>query len=342
MYPKRRKKSLQSSVFSLQPNFGLWSLVFGLWSSVLPAQVHKDSSLITAWANNVSIQRGFINISDTSATDQGSNRASVGSPVNATGPADGSIISLGDGGIALYTLEEALSDKPGPDFAIFENGFKEKVPPYLWFLELAIVEVSSDGENYFAFPSISNTQTQTQVTTFGQLDQADIINLAGKYPALYGTPFDLDDLSKIPEVDIFSINHIRITDVVGSLNSDYGTRDTNGNMINDPFPTPFWTGGFDLDALAILGASSFVDSDKNTAIKINVYPNPVTRAQPFNVSLDGLITDQHSRIEIIDQRGSIIQQADSFNLRSIIKIPGIYFIQVRTHKTKIVRRLIVQ
>ncbi len=62
--------------------------VISLGSSVLSAQIHKDSSLITAWAGSCTVERGYINISDTTKTDQGSNRASVGDPANGAGPAD--------------------------------------------------------------------------------------------------------------------------------------------------------------------------------------------------------------------------------------------------------------
>ena len=43
-----------------------------------------------------------------------------------------------------------------------------------------------------------------------------------------------------------------MVDVVGSIDPMYGTRDSLGNLINDPWPTPFATGGFDLDAVAVL------------------------------------------------------------------------------------------
>lgn len=41
-------------------------------------------------------------------------------------------------------------------------------------------------------------------------------------------------------------------DVVGSIAESNCTRDANQHKINDPYPTPFPTGGFDLDALGII------------------------------------------------------------------------------------------
>jgi len=360
MPPKRNHLSLKSLVFSLIS-------VLGLWSSVLSAQIHKDSTLIIGWTSNVSVQRGYINISDTTATDQGSNRASVGEPNNATGPADGNIVSLGDGGIATYSLDSPIGDGPGPDFAVFENGFREIMPPNLWFLELAVVEVSSDGQNYIRFPAVSNTQTNTQTGTFGQLDPELLHNLAGKYPVLHGTPFDLSDLLDSTRLDIQAITHIRIIDVVGSVDSDYGTRDSNGNKINDPWPTPFWSGGFDLDAVAILGASTGMEEVfewrmwnaewrmGNGEWGIKVFPNPVSIGETINIQFTGLENLNNLKISIIDQTGRII--SSSFcNLHSAISIlhsplpiphspiqnPGIYFVVVQTPESKLVQQLIVQ
>jgi hypothetical protein len=39
---------------------------------------------------------------------------------------------------------------------------------------------------------------------------------------------------------------------VGSLDPDFRRLDSRGNPINDPWETPFETGGFDVDAVAWL------------------------------------------------------------------------------------------
>src|SRR5690606_10864157 len=76
-------------------------------------------------------------------------------------------------------------------------------------------------------------------------------NLAGKYVGGYGTPFDLQEMANISGLDINNITHVRIIDVVGSINGN--TRfDASNRKINDPYPTPFPVGGFDLDAVAVL------------------------------------------------------------------------------------------
>jgi hypothetical protein len=47
---------------------------------------------------------------------------------------------------------------------------------------------------------------------------------------------------------------VRVTDVVGSINPLFGTRDSLGNLINDPFPTATPSGGFDLNGVGVLHA----------------------------------------------------------------------------------------
>ena len=62
------------------------------------------------------------------------------SPLGKAG--DGTILSLGDGGEATLTFSTPISNGQGADFAIFENSFSAT------FLELGLVEVSSDGQNF--------------------------------------------------------------------------------------------------------------------------------------------------------------------------------------------------
>ena len=176
--------------------------------------------------------------------------ASFGDPNNALGPADGNtlhVVSLGDGGQITLTFDHPITNGPGFDFAVFENGFSDT------FLELAFVEVSSDGTDFVRFPSISLTQTTTQVGGSGALDTTNIYDLAGKYRVGFGTPFDLSEVAGVnPLVDVNEIRYVRVIDVVGSINPQFGTRDSQGNLINDPYPTPTSTGGFDLNGVGVM------------------------------------------------------------------------------------------
>ena len=208
----------------------------------------EEDPRILGWASEVThLKRGPENI-----TQPGGELASYGKPSDALGVSDGyrsenlAVVSLGDGGSITLRFPQPIGNGPGPDIAVFENGFDDT------FLELAFVEVSSNGTTFHRFPSISLTQTGTQVLGFGLLDTTYIHNLAGKYRAGYGTPFDLAELAGIADLDISMITHVRVVDVVGSINPAYGTRDSGGRLINDPWLTNWEAGGFDLDAVAYL------------------------------------------------------------------------------------------
>ncbi|MGI8603591.1 MAG: hypothetical protein ACR2OZ_11420 [Verrucomicrobiales bacterium] len=196
--------------------------------------------------------------------DPQSDPVTYGTPASALGPADidnpelqpepGSpgpypCVSLGDGGSIVLTFDPAIADGSGADFAVFENGLSDT------FLELAFVEVSSDGVQFFRFPAVSCTPVGTQVGSYGSLDTRNLDNLAGKFRAGFGTPFDLAELSENPLLNKSSVTHVRIIDVVGSIDPALGSLDSLGNLINDPYPS-YETSGFDLDAVAVLNSSA--------------------------------------------------------------------------------------
>src|ERR1700739_3119800 len=117
--------------------------------------MYKDSTAFIAWANFCVVQRGLQDISNPSGP-----KATVGDSSSAIGIADNSVVSLGDGGIAICIFQQPIVNAPGFDFAIFENSFDGN------YLELAFVEVSSDGINFFRFPATSNTQDTLQTGSF--------------------------------------------------------------------------------------------------------------------------------------------------------------------------------
>lgn len=205
-----------------------------------------DSSCFVSWATQAEIQRGWrdIRYKDSGYTSVGDASAVIG-PARSNG-----VTSLGDSGLATLYFESGIINGEGFDFAIFENAFNDS------FLELAHVEVSANGFDFYRFPSTSLTQTQNQTDAFGPTRPEHIHNLAGKYRMPYGTPFDLSDLDSV-FTDLPSVfYYVRVIDVVGSIDTAWGTKDYSGNLINDPFPTPFMSGGFDLDAIGVIHASN--------------------------------------------------------------------------------------
>lgn len=213
--------------------------------------IYTDSAIIKSWATGIELYHGWVQINDTSIKYNGSNKATFAYPSIALGKAQESsydVVSLGDGGIASLTFDRPIVNGKGADFAVFENGFSDT------FLELAFVEVSSDGERFVRFPAVSLTPTTEQVGGFGALDATNLYNLAGNFRQGYGTPFDLDDIKDSTNIDLNNIRFVRVVDVVGNIENAYATYDSKGNKVNDPWPTPFHSCGFDLDGIAILNA----------------------------------------------------------------------------------------
>jgi len=255
--------------------------------------IYKDSSIIIGWAKSCQVERGFIDISDTNKTFGGSNKASYGNIYMTADTADNFVLSLGDGGSATLEFASPLANGPGSDFAVFENSFDDN------FLELAFVEVSSDGSHFVRFPAISLTPESPQTSTFDSTDATKINNFAGKYRGLYGTPFDLEDLKDSVGIDLNHIIMIRVVDVVGCIQDEYATRDSQGHKVNDPWPTPFNTGGFDLDAIAVLHFATEGVEERNENFQIYLFPNPVSDNITFvnksNSKISFLISDIYGK-----------------------------------------------
>ena len=100
--------------------------------------------------------------------------------------------------------------------------------------------------------SISENTTTTQIINEEDypLVLANCLNEEKGYQIV--TPFDLEELAFEIALDINHITHLKIIDVVGSIDPNYGSYDHLGNLINDPFPTPYPSSGFDLDAVGVI------------------------------------------------------------------------------------------
>lgn len=173
--------------------------------------------------------------------------------LNAAGNSDGNqlgftfdVVSLGEGGSITLLFDPPIKNGDGFDFAVFENSFSDN------FLELAWVEVSSNGIDFFRFENIS--LTPTQISSFGFIDPTNVSGLAGKYIQGFGTPFDLQSLVVAGFdkniLDINQVTHIKIIDVIG----DGSSLDTLTTPIYDPYPT-YSSSGFDLDAIGVINQS---------------------------------------------------------------------------------------
>jgi len=324
----------------LQQLLALFLIGFGANAQSYPPQdgmpgstaIHKDSPLYVAWATGITVERGYINISNPNLTANGSNKATFGQPSDAIGYPDGGVVSLGDAGYAILTFASPIYDGEGFDFAVFENGGAS-------FLELAVVEVSSDGENFFRFPAHSETQTATQVGSFGTPSATYLNNIAGKYSSQYGTPFDISELEDNVLLDKDNITHVKVIDVVGSIDPAYATFDSFGNAINESFPTPFASCGFDLQAVGVINQATLGRDDfaKN---KLKIYPNPAV--DYFTIKLD-----EEANVTIYDSSGRIvldksIQANEQVNTSDLAS--GVYLVQVSlpAQGQKTTQRLIIR
>lgn len=274
--------------------------------------VHVESNAIVGWAVSCEVTRGWQHLQDTTL-----GYASYGEASDAIGAADPAVVSLGDAGSAVLTFNEPIGNRDGYDFAVFENGFSDT------FLELAFVEVSSDGVQYVRFPAVSHSQTQTQIGPFGEVDTENIHHLAGKYRAQYGTPFDLEELKDSAVINIDSIVYVRIVDVVGSIDPAFGTMDSEGNMINELYPTAFESGGFDLDAVAVLDGLVLSLSDHAMDTVKHLYPNPVERGE--------MVTIAEAKYTIFTSLGEEVRKCSGQWLATSHMQPGLYYVVSPTH-----------
>ena len=292
--------------------------------------VHCDSSAIIGWATGCTVVRGPVDIVDPDGP-----HVRYGSEEYGIGPA-GTItttaVSLGDGGTATLTFGAPIHNVTGPDFAVYENSFNDS------FLELAFVEVSSDGEHFVRFPATSLTQTETQVGPNGSLDPTKLNNLAGKFRVGYGTPFDLEELRDSAGIDIDNITHVRLVDVVGTINPQYATHDAFGHIVNDPYPTneyaDYASGGFDLTGVAVLTSLQGID-DMGLTPQVAVYPNPTTDYLFITLVRPG-------KALLLDVKGRLVAEyklQQGRNTLDLTALPaGVYMLRCEGLVNKIVKK----
>ena len=197
-------------------------------------------------------------------------------PVNNHGP-----------GTITLTFAKPITNGPGADFAVFENGFISTTPGQGEggvFAELAYVEVSSNGTDFARFPCVSlnngilgDPAGLNGLRGYATQDASLVYNLAGKHVNAYGdswgTPFNLDDLLADPlvqdeTIDLAAITHVRLVDIPGGpapedggatfwdnatalIDPTTGLNYTENHPIYDAWTT-WGSGGLDLDAIGVI------------------------------------------------------------------------------------------
>jgi hypothetical protein len=311
-----RQRLLSILIFAALPACGQYAPQAGIpGSTAIPA----NSAQFAAWGVRCTLTRGYLNI-DTPSLGFTSN----GDSTDALGAPDNRVVSLGDSGVVTYTFPAFVYDGPGADFAVFENGFPDPLNDSMAFLELAFVAVSSDGVHFIQFPARSLTPEIPQIRGAGDyLDATLINNLAGKYTRGFGTPFDLSELADSPNIDVNKIQSIRVTDITGAVTGLHASHDVNGAAINDPFPTSFPTGGFDLDAIGIVHYSWAAAIPVYNRLPFSLFPNPATILIQW--SLEGV---KEGSLSIFSPEGRLLVHAGVAEGKLDISLlrPGLYYV----------------
>lgn len=250
------------------------------------SQISYTDPAIMFWGDSVQIVRGYQDLADTSLGVAG-----YGMVSDALGEADGNVVSLGDGGEATYFFASGIPNGSGPDIAIFENAMD--MGDGQFFAELAFVEVSVDGIEFYRFPCQSLTQTNGQINGFGGIMAYDIQGFAGIHPAQIGTLFNLEEIDALDPLD--TIYFVRCVDVIGIVDPSLGSYDSQGNLVNDPYPTPYASSGFDIDAVAYV-------KDYNAPTSIETIANLSNSAIILNAGqpLTSYINDE---LWVVDTKG---------------------------------------
>ncbi len=288
--------------------------------------IAKDSSVIVSWATAVTdFNRGYQDIANPSG-----GLATFGDSTEALGVAEGTsadVVSLGDGGNITLSFNYPIKNGVGADFVVFENSFSDT------FLELAFVEVSTDGVKFVRFPAVSLTP-ETEIGGFGSIDATKIYNLAGKYKQGYGTPFDLDDLVDSTGIDVNEINYVRLVDVVGTTNPLYATYDSQGHIVIDPYATPFSSSGFDLDAIGVINENTNVGLN-DEVLSVDIYPNPATDVVYFK-------GEKMDKIDLYDLNGKLLISEYNTTLINVGNLPnGVYIVNATNINGKTIFKRIV-
>lgn len=123
------------------------------------------------------------------------------------------VVSLGNGGSVTVGFERTIVDGPGADFIVFENAFEFGGQVYA---ELATVEVSADGIEWFAFPC---TATAPPFGTCAGWNPVHLDGVDGPPDpkSAGGDPFDLAD------VGLQSARFVRVTDRADLTPADGGS-----------------------------------------------------------------------------------------------------------------------
>lgn len=263
------------------PEAGILQFCPAPGAGVTSSAISYNSSKIKSWAT------GYQDLKYGSSATNPTYNDGWKTPENAVGPVTSvemteGVVCLGDGGTITMTFSQGISNGAGYDFAVFENGFSST------YLELAYVEVSSDGVNYVRFPNFYMGETpinDLDQTQTGQNYPTNVYNLASKYESGIGHGFDLEELqyaydyvknggtgftdeyaqsllNNFERLDLNNIGYVRIIDILG----EGGEVDSVGHVIYDPSGANPGAPGFDLKGIGVINEGVVVPEPATFAV----------------------------------------------------------------------------
>ena len=119
-------------------------------------------------------------------------------------------------------------------------------------------------------------------------------------------------------------------DVIGAINQTFTSFDSQGNQVNDPYPTNFASGGFDLDAVALLFPQTV--SLPEISHSNLFYPNPSKGQISFS-------PDIHS-CKVYSLNGSLLYEYQE-DLQTISLSSGTYILEMISAEEHIFEKLVV-
>ena len=131
------------------------------------------------------------------------------------------------------------------------------------------------------------------------------------------------------------VTHVRIVDVVGNIDPEYATKDSEGHIVNDPWPTAFASSGFDLDAVGVIHDIAHNDVPENAEEAIAVYPNPVR--DRLMVKAEDL-----QSVEIYNLVGQQVMFSTSDVVDMGVLNQGIYFVRINADGKTVTKRVVKQ
>ncbi|MCD4655697.1 hypothetical protein K8T06_17380 [bacterium] len=185
------------------------------------------------------------------------------------------VLSLGDGGsIILEFIDNIALNGPGPDLIVFENAFYVNCDPMITFCEVAFVEVSQNGDDFFRFPNDYNPEG------IPINNPANWVGFAGVYPVYSHPDNGIDptnpetaggDLFDLDDVGLDWVKYVRIIDTNEPPNAEF---DDDGDEIYDYGWITEGKSGFDLDAIAAVYSDELFTPTPTPTSSPTQTPNP--------------------------------------------------------------------